>query len=452
VAYEPVDLIGVVAFFLCLVSLGYIIIAVHSPAKDRNYLLFLYSVMLSLSLACFFYYGYDDLAAGGKGFRGGDEQMWFEAGQSTLLEIKSGRSLYDIMINGVYVDWTSPLHPAQTLETGRMGYPLLLAFMMGIGGNNLITVVVFNCFLGSLIPFIAYKIGTFLPMQFNGRRAALLVVFSPLIFYSSANLRDVHIAFLVALTVLISIRFIKERTSLRFLQIITLTLLIYLFRYISGLIMLLGLASLLMILTRLRHKYVISILLVTVIAIMASVGKPQILDVVTSATIGQLNQALANVGEEIGDMSSSITRTIAIRFIDSPLLLVFLPLPAIVLQLFSPPVRTAGDMWVLYWLNAVRFIFFLPYILSGIFYIISNINNKQLSVLMIIYLIAIIAYAPIAIFMGNRYMISMISIEAVFMGIGFCNVKQFNNWQRIWVVVAFSYTMWHWLYRVTSIS
>jgi hypothetical protein len=140
------------------------------------------------------------------------------------------------------------------------------------------------------------------------------------------------------------------------------------------------------------------------------------------------------------------------RFIDSPLVLIILPVPAIVLQLISPPVDTTSAMWILYLTNAVRFIYFLPYMLFGIYYSISNRNLNNSKVLVIIYLVAIIGYAPIAIFMGNRYMTSMVSIEAVFVGIGSKNMGLFlGKCHKMWIVIALIYSIWHWIYKVTPI-
>jgi hypothetical protein len=444
---------GVVVCFLCLASLGYILISVNMRARDRHYMLVLSLFMFCASLACFFYYAYDDIAAGGPGFRGGDDRLWFEAGQNTLSELKSGRSLYDVISNGVYVDWTSPLHPAQAIETGRIGYPLFLALIMGLIGSNLMAIMVFNSFIGSLTPFVAYKIGESLSCPFDGRKSALFVSLSQLIFYAGANYRDVHIGFLFALSVFVLVRFIANPGFIRFLQIIVLTALLYIFRYISGVIMILGLSSLILIFARFRYKYAISAFVSIMALAVTYIEYPALWDQIASLAIGHLDQAMANVGEEVGDKSASLTRSIALLFIDSPLsLTLFMPLPAIFLQLVSPPVDTTGSMWVLYLSNAVRFIFFLPYVLAGIYYVISRYDNKQLNMLIIIYFIAIIAYAPVAIFFGNRYMISMASVEAVFAGIGSCNISIFQKWQRIWIVAAFIYSIWHWIYKVTPVS
>jgi len=71
---------------------------------------------------------------------------------------------------------------------------------------------------------------------------------------------------------------------------------------------------------------------------------------------------------------------------------------------------------------------------------------------MIVYFIAIIAYAPIAVFAGNRYIISMVSLEAVFAGLGSQHYGQSNTWQIVWIGSTLLYSIWHWLYKVVPVS
>jgi hypothetical protein len=437
--------------FFYLAAIGFIFTTLHSCKSDRRYMQYIFLSLFLASFAFSIYYAAGDLSAGGRGFRGGDDRLWYEAGQNTLQDFKAGRSLYDLIANGVDVDWTSSMHPQQTIETGRMGYPLLLALVMGTVTDNLMMIMLLNCFLASLIPLLAYKIGVSISSAFNGKIAALLVLFSPLVFYAGANYRDIHIGLLFTLAALACIHFIKFPNAASFLQIMVFTMLLYLFRYISGLIMILGLAPLILMFTGFRYKHALSILIVVAALTAAFVGYPHLMDRAGALAAGQLQQEFLNAGEMIGDTSSSITRTVMSRFTESPtLLLALLPLPAIALQLISPPVNTTTHMWVLYWANALRFVFLLPYLLAGIYYILSERNNRPLNFLLILYLLGMLAYAPIAVFSGNRYMLSMVSLEAVFAGIGSDRPALFQRYYRAWVVLAAAYCIWYWIYNVTS--
>jgi hypothetical protein len=112
---------------------------------------------------------------------------------AVLLQFDDERSFHDFGINpeyGLFV-WESGL-----------GYYNVMAILYAIFGSNFLVPRILNALVGALLPFLVYG----LSMALSGdtrvsRRALLLAAFLPqLVVYSGVNLKEIHTAFLLALT------------------------------------------------------------------------------------------------------------------------------------------------------------------------------------------------------------------------------------------------------------
>ena len=209
---------------------------------DRKYLSSCFCMAFILRISIAMYAAHPDLAVGGQGFSGGDDLHWYAAGRSAFQDLQMGRTIFDIIVNGIPVEETSIFHHATVVK--QVGYPLMIAFFMEIGLGKLMNIIFFNCFLDSLTMLLAYSIALRILNLKAAQIAALFVCFSNGLVFSINNYRDSVIAFLTTFFVFLAVHKIDQLTPIRWVMLLINVFMLGLLRFASGLVGGWGLISL----------------------------------------------------------------------------------------------------------------------------------------------------------------------------------------------------------------
>lgn len=406
--------IALAVFFCVLSIIFYIFLTI--PKRDRKLLIIicLIALILRICLAVFFH-SYS-LIEGNEGFFFKDDVAYDEVGWIIAQEWKDGHFADHSLIPAAF-------KPA-------LGYFYFNAVIYYLFGHNLLLIKIFNCLLGTLTIILVYKIAKFIYDRKVAIIASTLTCFFPnLIFWSSFNLKDTLLVFLMCLIVWESLKVKEDIKWYRYIIIFgALFYLIIIRWYLAALLSILILVPFFFAVFKnkeKRKKYIFSfIILLALLAICTGMSRYGIfgIDILKGkfGTLGwyQIRMASKMSKESVFAGTTLSTPKEMIQFLPSGITHFLLgPLFWKVKRLFWP--LAIGS---LIWYGLI------PLVLYGILYSIKKRKIDSFPLYMVIFA-SIILFSILYLGGAARQGLQIIPFSMIFAGVA---ITHFHRWKSIY--------------------